>query len=436
MGLEIVLYSSSPVVQKIFSHVLYHYGPKVHRVDEATKLIKKIEHKRPDIIFIERSNEASKDKALNAQIKKKEGFDKIPIVLLSRDKLETKEWPAGLAQGFLKKPIEASQLREIINRFVPKTKVNILGRYLIFPTKFGEDQNVEEAEQSSAQETEMAADVMQDEVAADVMQDEVAVDVMSETEEAEQSSAQETEMAADVIQDEMAIDIMGETEKWKQTSAKDAKDQEEPKPQDEVTINVMVEAKEESSVQETKSQVLANTEVKTKESPSPQEVKLTTLGSEPESTVDSDMENEEKTSVKNEKKKLQEKLKSLDLQSSENVKKQEEMGAKNFYEESFVEANTKKSSRFLADKHTNVKFLDSMGKDKDTPKQIDTQELNAQITKKTEEQLAQFFAKKGEKLIQRAIEKTVWQVVPELAKQIIKKEIDTLVKEEEDINNE
>ena len=51
MALDIVLYDTSPVVQKIFSHILYHYGPTIHRVDEPNSLLKKIEYSQPDIIF-------------------------------------------------------------------------------------------------------------------------------------------------------------------------------------------------------------------------------------------------------------------------------------------------------------------------------------------------------------------------------------------------
>ena len=59
MGLQIVLYDASPVTQRIFSHILYHYKPQIHRVDQVNQLLEKIQHQKPDIIFIDQSTQKS-----------------------------------------------------------------------------------------------------------------------------------------------------------------------------------------------------------------------------------------------------------------------------------------------------------------------------------------------------------------------------------------
>ncbi len=130
MGIEIVLYDSSPVTQKIFFHVLYHYGPVVHRVDEASALIDKVKFHSPDIIFIDSA--FSEDQKLQKHmVQSREKWANIPIILMTSKDTPQVENP--LARDILKKPISAGRLRELINNFVPKTKHNILNRHLNFP---------------------------------------------------------------------------------------------------------------------------------------------------------------------------------------------------------------------------------------------------------------------------------------------------------------
>ena len=127
MGIEIILYDSSPITQKIFSHILYHYHPKVHRVDEATDLMEKILHSKPDIIFIDKvfSEKHTEDQLSNLK--------DVPIIFIGQEALSETELEKSLAEDFLKKPIEAGKLKDVIKRFVPKTKTNILDKYLKFP---------------------------------------------------------------------------------------------------------------------------------------------------------------------------------------------------------------------------------------------------------------------------------------------------------------
>ena len=139
MGIEIVLYDSSPVVQKIFSHILYHYKPIVHRMDQVPKLLETIQHNRPDIIFMD--DEFSQDEDLQAQIKNKQELQNIPIIFMGNEEKGPK---ASSGRNFLKKPISAEQLRTLIHQFVPKTKTHILEKHLTFPAlpDFSEEEDL------------------------------------------------------------------------------------------------------------------------------------------------------------------------------------------------------------------------------------------------------------------------------------------------------
>ncbi len=128
MGIEIILYDSSPVVQKIFHHVLYHYRPTVHRIDDTSKLVEKIQYNKPDIIFI--------DFTFSQDIKKQLGderFKNIPVILMAKTELNPEALQASSARDFLQKPISADKLRNLVTRFVPKAKRNILNKHLKFP---------------------------------------------------------------------------------------------------------------------------------------------------------------------------------------------------------------------------------------------------------------------------------------------------------------
>lgn len=130
MGIEIILYDSSPVTQKIFFHILYHYRPIVHRIDQTSKLMEKIQYSNPDIIFIDAH---FSDEIKNQINHEKQKLKNIPIILMAKKDPNQKDLESSVAQDFLKKPIEARKLRELINRFIPKTKSNILTEHLKFP---------------------------------------------------------------------------------------------------------------------------------------------------------------------------------------------------------------------------------------------------------------------------------------------------------------
>ena len=134
MSLEIVLYDSSPVIQKIFSHILYPYAPNIYRTDQAEELINKIEYSQPDMIFMDdpaASLSLNTDVLSNIDTKTK--AQNIPVILMTHQNTSPEKTHISMAKEVLKKPIQADKLTSLINRFAPKTKENILGRHLDFP---------------------------------------------------------------------------------------------------------------------------------------------------------------------------------------------------------------------------------------------------------------------------------------------------------------
>ena len=150
MSLEIILYDSSPVTQKIFSHILYHYAPTVYRTDKVSELLNKIQYSKPDIIFMDYPSSQSLEQSTLKNINTQTNSQNIPIILIASNDSPSKDQKSSLAKDFLSKPIEATKLTELVNRFVPKTKTNILSQHLQFqqfPSTKQNDMNLQKAKQ-------------------------------------------------------------------------------------------------------------------------------------------------------------------------------------------------------------------------------------------------------------------------------------------------
>ncbi len=132
MALDIVLYDTSPTVQKIFSHILYSYAPNVYRTDQPKELIEKVKSQKPDLVFVDYSVSLQPDKKIDEQVQKNI-LESTPLVLMVRGNTISSDLESYPARAILKKPISADQLKELITRFVPKAKSNLLTKHLRFP---------------------------------------------------------------------------------------------------------------------------------------------------------------------------------------------------------------------------------------------------------------------------------------------------------------
>ena len=131
MGLEIILYDTSPVVQKIFSHILYHYAPAIYRTHQPGELIARMQSRRPDMVFMDYAASRKMERDMAGKV---EGVLKdIPVILISGDDMDA-AGQVPLSKAVLKKPIQADQLMKLVNRFVPKTKSHLLKDHLHFPS--------------------------------------------------------------------------------------------------------------------------------------------------------------------------------------------------------------------------------------------------------------------------------------------------------------
>ncbi|MDE0517995.1 MAG: response regulator [Bdellovibrionales bacterium] len=400
MGIEIVLYSSSPVVQKIFFHLLYHYSPTVHRVDKPSMLVEKVQYTHPDIIFIDGTLSGD----LQTQIKaKKEELKDIPIILMSTKELDKQALESSAAQGVLKKPISAGPLQELIVRFVPKAKSNILTRYLKFapiPT-FEENSDLEspsKADLSLSQNEKSSPSSTVQEGASPSGGIDLITENNVETEEVNKTSSSPSDSSSVTsAPSSKERDSSPGIELVTATKRREIKEEEEkggtaigPAPffvdkepnQNVGDVSKNKDEKKDKDEKKTKDQPVAKTE-KTVPILDPTEVKIM-------------------------KSKWQEPSPPSQLDSSD------EVGTAELH---------KKERKKELDFNTQLKDQINDYIQKWTKEQIKTE---------VEKQLKKIVEQQSQEIIQKTAEKTVWQVVPSLAKQLITKELEKLLKEEDE----
>ena len=377
MGIEIVLYSSSPIIQKIFFHILYHYSPTVHRIDQPSMLIEKIKYNHPDIIFID--DLFAQESSLQTHIKEKtEELKNIPIILMAKSELDKKTLESSAARDFLKKPISADRLRELVTRFVPKTKSNILTQHL----KFASIPNFE-GEQDTDSPAEVDSIVSQDK------------DLQKNVTESSSSQSQDKSVDQKTHAPSEAINPI--------TVAELQKDDVSPPPPADSSTHPPPPA--DSSTHHSKPEGSSK-------------------GIEPITLTQYTEVKENDTSA------------SSPLFTSQEPDKVSDSAEVKILKSEL--AASKPPTALKPDVSDQVKKGDD---EKKTEKDFNTQLKNQiddyiqkgageKIKSEVEEQLKNFVEEKSQEIIQKIAEKAVWQVVPELAKQLITKELDKLLKEE------
>ncbi len=384
MGIEVILYDPSPVVQKIFFHVLYHYGPAVHRIDQAPALIDRLKYKRPDIIFVDDTFQDN----LKDQIESKaEEFKDIPLILMSKAEMSEEILEQFTARAFLKKPISAEKLRDIVNRFVPKTRKHLLAKNLEFPSIPGFQEDSKKEEGLSTKANEMGGEKLPVEENHLLFEGESARPEEEEAQGIDPATFTQIKTVADLSVAGKPLlperdEVAGEYGKTEALPIEEGSAQKTP-PEggDKASERSPAEAK------------------------APEEAKIPKReqGIDPATF----------TQIK--------KMEDMDMPVSSKPlvpEKNDPVAGKPLVpEKSYPQDEKPKPELDTALKNQIKDFIH---------KQAETS-----IKEEIQNQLKSFVEQKSGEIIQKTAEKAVWQVLPELAKQLITKELDKLLKEEE-----
>ncbi len=434
MGIEIILYDPSPVVQKIFFHILYHYSPIVHRIDQTSKLMEKIQYSKPDIIFIDAS--FSQDNNLINQInEKKEYLKKIPIILMANNPLNQEVFQSTTAKEFLKKPIEAGKLRELINRFVPKTKSNVLTQHLKFPPIPDFQESITpkvtpsseiQSTSSSQEEINTTPDIEQKPTQSDDLTASQSPDHSPNIDEENEDAINPVTISENIEEKTQQVSPDTPVQSPDHSPDTDEEDEDAINP---VTISENIEEETQQVSPETTLQPLQHSADTNKNDTNPADFSESTTGDtqqispgitdQPPPTDTNDIK--PVTTISENKEKIWQPTSPTENEQTKHKEKKNETNVKILQNFSKSDSLKKQENNTQEEHETTIR------------NQIDeyTKELiNKKIKTEIEKQLMEHIEQNSQKIIYQIAEKAVWQVVPDLAKQLITRELENLLKEE------
>ncbi|MCB0415927.1 MAG: response regulator, partial [Bdellovibrionales bacterium] len=135
MSLRVLLADESSTIKKVFQIALQDFAVDVKAVSSGEDVVPVAEEFKPDIIFADILLQKHSGYDVSQEIKKNANLSHTPIVLMWSGfmELDDSRVAESGADGKIEKPFEVDQLREIVQRHVPKTQSQIISKYLSFP---------------------------------------------------------------------------------------------------------------------------------------------------------------------------------------------------------------------------------------------------------------------------------------------------------------
>ncbi|RME16357.1 MAG: response regulator, partial [Bdellovibrio sp.] len=135
MALRVLLADESSAIKKVFQLALQDFAVEVVAVNVGIDVEAVARQFHPDIIFADVLLQKLSGYEVCSKLKEDPELSKIPVVLIWSGFMELDEdkFQACGADAHLEKPFEASQLRQIIEKLVTKTKTQKLSDYLELP---------------------------------------------------------------------------------------------------------------------------------------------------------------------------------------------------------------------------------------------------------------------------------------------------------------
>lgn len=135
MALRVLLADESSTIKKVFQLALQDFAVEVKPVALGIDVQAVASEFEPDIVFADILLQKKNGYEVCADLKSDDQLQSIPVVLMWSGfmELDTDKFEACGADERLEKPFDVAQLRQIIQKLVPKTKTQPLSEYLEFP---------------------------------------------------------------------------------------------------------------------------------------------------------------------------------------------------------------------------------------------------------------------------------------------------------------
>lgn len=135
MALRVLLADESSTIKKVFQLALQDYAVDVRSVTLGTDVISIASEFQPDIIFADVLLQKQNGYEVSSQLRGQQELSQIPVVLMWSGFMDfdDSKYKSSGAVDRLEKPFDVKTLREIVQKYVPKTQSQILSKYLSFP---------------------------------------------------------------------------------------------------------------------------------------------------------------------------------------------------------------------------------------------------------------------------------------------------------------
>ncbi len=171
MALRVLLADESSTIKKVFQLALQDFAVEVKPVNVGLDVTAVAETFKPDIIFADVLLQKKNGYDVSLEIKQNSDLQKTPVVLmwsgfmdLDEDKMQ-----ASGADGQLEKPFDVKSLRALVQSLVPRTQEQTLSSYLSFPKLPDFEESSKSKTPSPSQQTPQVKEVIAPEGSPDLM---------------------------------------------------------------------------------------------------------------------------------------------------------------------------------------------------------------------------------------------------------------------------
>ncbi len=141
MSLKILLADESPTIRKAFEIALKDYGVKVQSVHQGIDVKELCESFKPHICFLDVLIPKLNGYEVSTQLKAEPTLSKIPTVIMWSGFMELDEnkFMTSGANGKIEKPFESAELRTLVQKLVPSLESNEIAKHIIPDTLPGDE---------------------------------------------------------------------------------------------------------------------------------------------------------------------------------------------------------------------------------------------------------------------------------------------------------
>lgn len=135
MALRVLLADESSTIKKVFQLALQDFAVEVRPVNVGVDVLPVAQSFKPDIIFADVLLQKRSGYEVASELKQDNTLKGVPVVLMWSGfmELDQDKFDASMANGQLEKPFDVAALRKLVTDLVPRTQSQRLSQFLDFP---------------------------------------------------------------------------------------------------------------------------------------------------------------------------------------------------------------------------------------------------------------------------------------------------------------